>query len=187
MAIPKAMQERYDEIAPLISEFCDDRLNDEYKALCLHLLEKLCRKRPSPLLGGREETWAAGIVYAIDANNFIFDKANPYCMTAQDIADGFNLSASTAGNKASELRRMFDISYLNTEWLLQEHLQDNPAVWMLKVDGFIVDIRNMPLHIQKLAFEKASSLMYPVKTAFDFFADPEYAAFRDGLTKKPPI
>lgn len=154
MVIPKAMQDKYDEIAPLIAEFCDDRLNDEYKALCLHLLEKLCRKRPSPLLGGREETWAAGIVYAIATNNFIFDKANPYCMTAQDIADGFRLSASTAGNKASELRRMFDISYMNDEWLLQEHLQDNPAVWMLKVDGFIVDIRHMSLHIQKLAFEK---------------------------------
>ena len=154
MAIPKAMQEKYDEIALLIAEFCDDRLNDEYKALCLHLLEKLCRKRPSPLLGGREATWAAGIVYAIATNNFIFDKANPYCMTAQDIADGFNLSASTAGNKASELRRMFDISYMNSEWVLQVYLQDNPAVWMLKVDGFIVDIRHMPLHIQKLAFEK---------------------------------
>lgn len=154
MAIPKAMQEKYDQLVPLIAAFCDDRLNEEYKALCLKLLEKLCRKRPSPLLKGREETWAAGIVYAIAANNFIFDKANPYAMTAQDIADGFNLSASTAGNKASELRRMFDISYLNTEWLLKEHMQDNPAVWMLKVDGFIVDIRHMPLEIQKLAFAK---------------------------------
>ena len=154
MAIPKAMQEKYDDIAPLIAEFCDDRLNDEYKGLCLHLLEKLCRKRPSPLLGGREETWAAGIVYAIATNNFIFDKANPYHMTAQELADGFNLSASTTGNKASELRRMFDISYMNSEWVLQVYLQDNPAVWMLKVDGFIVDIRHMPLHIQKLAFEK---------------------------------
>lgn len=110
MAIPNAMQEKYGGIASLIAEFCDDRLNDEYKGLCLRLLEKLCRKRPSPLLKGREETWAAGIVYAVAANNFIFDKANPYSMTAQDIADGFNLSAATAGNKASQLRRMFDIS-----------------------------------------------------------------------------
>ena len=154
MAIPKAMQEKYDEIAPLIAQFCADRLNDEYKALCLHLLEKLCRKRPSPLLKGREGTWAVGIVYAIATNNFIFDKENPYCMTAREIADEFNLSAATAGNKASELRRLFDISYLNTEWVLKQYLQDNPAVWLLKVDGFVVDIRDMPLEIQKLAFQK---------------------------------
>lgn len=164
MAIPRAMQEKYDEIAPLIAEFCEDHLNDDYKSLCLHLLEKLCRKRPSPLLKGRESTWAAGIVYAIAANNFIFDKENPCCMTAQEIADEFNLSAATTGNKASELRRMFDISYLNTEWVLKEHLQHNPAVWLLKVDGFIVDIRDMPLHIQQLAFEKGLIPFVPGET-----------------------
>jgi hypothetical protein len=154
MAIPKAMQEKYDAIAVLVTEFCDMHLNDEYKALCLKLLEKLCRKRPSPLLGGREETWAAGIVYAIAANNFIFDKSNPYAMSAQEIADEFNLSAATAGNKASQIKKMFGISYLNTDWMLAEHVRDNPAVWMLMVDGFVVDIRTMPLPIQQLAFQK---------------------------------
>jgi hypothetical protein len=154
MAVPLALRDKYDAVAPLISAFCDDHLNDEYKALCLRLLEKLCRKRPSPLLSGREETWAAGIVYAIAANNFIFDKENPYYMSAREIAEEFDLSAATAANKASGIRRMFNISYLNTEWLLKENAQDNPAVWMLNVDGFIVDIRDMPLHIQKLAFDK---------------------------------
>lgn len=118
------------------------------------MLEKLCRKRPSPLLGGRDATWAAGIVYAIATNNFIFDKSNPCYMTAQEIAGGFNLSASTAANKASELRGMFDVNPLNTEWMVQELIESNPAVWLLKVDGYVVDIRDMPLAVQNLAFEK---------------------------------
>ena len=75
MAVPKAMRPKYDEIAPLIIGFCDKKLNEEYKAICLRLLEKLCRKRPAPLLSGRARTWAAGIVYAIGSNNFIFDKS----------------------------------------------------------------------------------------------------------------
>ena len=30
MSIPKNMQEKYDELAPLIIKFCDEKLNDEY-------------------------------------------------------------------------------------------------------------------------------------------------------------
>ena len=154
MSVPKAMQNKYDEIAPLISEFCIEYLDKEYLALCLRLLVKLCRKRPSPLLAGRDNTWAAGVVYAIAANNFIFDKANPHHMTADQIADEFDLAASTAGNKAAEIRRMFDIHYANADWLLPSSLHDNPAVWMLSVNGFMVDIRDMPLEVQRLAFQK---------------------------------
>ena len=154
LAVPKAMQEKHDAIAPLISEFCTEFLSDEYLALCFRLLEKLCRKRPSPLLAGRDNTWAAGVVYAIAANNFIFDKANPHHMTADQIADEFDLAASTVGNKAAEIRRMFHIHYANAQWLLPSSLNDNLAVWMLSVNGFMVDIRDMPLEVQRLAFQK---------------------------------
>ena len=71
MSVPKNMQEKYDEIAGLIEPFCDDWLNEEYKALCLHALEKLCRKRPSPLLSGRTRTWAGGILHAVGHTNFL--------------------------------------------------------------------------------------------------------------------
>ena len=154
MAVPKAMQEKYDSIAPLISEFCAKYLSEEYLALCLRLLEKLCRKRPSPLLGGRKNTWGAAVAYAIAANNFIFDKANPHHMTAEQIADEFDLAASTVGNKAAEIRRMFTMHYANAEWCLPSSLKDNTAVWMLSVNGFMVDIRDMSLDIQRIAFRK---------------------------------
>ena len=153
MAIPKEMQGKYDEIAPLIIKFCDDKLNDEYKSLCLRLLEKLCRKRPSPLLGGRINTWAAGIVYAIGQNNFIFDKTQEINMTASELASGFGISASTASSKAAELRKMFQIDYFNVEWQLSELIEGNPAIWMVKINGFIVNIRTMPLEVQMQAYE----------------------------------
>ena len=58
MKIPAQMQPVYEEIAGMIDEYCEKYLNEEYRALCLRLLEKLCRKRPSPLLKGRRNTWA---------------------------------------------------------------------------------------------------------------------------------
>nr|AGS53384.1 hypothetical protein [uncultured bacterium contig00018] len=154
MKIPKEIQGKYDEIAGLVIKFCDEKLSVDYKNLCLRLLEKLCRKRPSPLLGGRAPTWAAGIVYAIGSNNFIFDKTQKIHLTANELAAGFGVSASTASSKAAELRKMFRIDYFNSEWVLPELIEDNPMIWMVKVDGFIVDIRDMPLEVQQQAFEK---------------------------------
>ena len=49
----------------LTDSFCRKQLNDEYADLCRKLAEKLGRKRPSPLLKGRANVWAAGIVRAI--------------------------------------------------------------------------------------------------------------------------
>ena len=53
MNIPAQMQPVYEEIAGMIEEYCEKYMNEEYRVLCLRLLEKLCRKRPSPLLKGR--------------------------------------------------------------------------------------------------------------------------------------
>ena len=151
MKIPVQMQPIYEEIAGMIEEYCEKYLNEEYLELCLRLLEKLCRKRPSPLLKGRRNTWAAGIVYAIAANNFIFDKSMPIHLTADELSRPFGIAPSTAGNKAAEIRKLIRMSHWDTEWLLKELIKDNPAIWMLSVDGFIVDARDLPLEIQQEA------------------------------------
>ena len=152
--VPKAMSSRYMEIAAIVESFCDEKLNDDYKELCLRALQKLCRKRPSPLATGKVRTWACGIVYAIGSNNYIFDKSQPVNMTATEIAEWFGLSKSTAGNKASEINNLLDISYFNTEFLLKEIIDDHPAVWLLNVNGLMVDIRQMPRELQEQAFRK---------------------------------
>ena len=157
MAIPKNMQDKYNEIAQLIDKFCDEMIHEKYnkdfKSVCHRLLEKLCRKRPSPLLGGRVHTWAAGIVYAIGAANFIFDKDQEYYMTSKELASGFGIAATTAGTKAGEIRKMFNINYFNHEWMLPKLKEKNPMLWFIQVNGLIVDARDMPLEIQEQAFE----------------------------------
>ena len=154
MSIPKEMQGKYDEIAALIIDFCNKKLNKDYKNLCLRLLEKLCRKRLSPLLSGRANTWAAGIVYAIGSNNFIFDKTQKVHLTANELVAPFGISASTASSKAAELKKMFRINYFNIEWLLPGNIENNSMIWMIQVNGFIVDVRDMSLEIQEQAFER---------------------------------
>ena len=119
--------------------------------LCLRLLEKLCRKRPSPLLNGRRNTWAAGIVYAIAANNLIFDKSMPIHRTADELSRPFGLAPATASAKAAEIRRLVRLSPLDTQWLLPELIEENFALWTLSWNGFIVDARDLPPEIQREA------------------------------------
>jgi hypothetical protein len=128
MSIPKNMQETYDAIAALINDFCDRRANDEYRMVCLRLCEKLCRKRPSPLLRGYTETWAAGIVYAIGSVNFIFDKSQAVHMTGPELAAEFGVAASTASGKGKQIRNMFGMGYYSPEWTLPSKFKNNPLM-----------------------------------------------------------
>jgi len=130
--VPKAISARYMEIAEIIEGFCDDKMNDEYKEICLRALQKLCRKRPSPLITGKARTWACGIVYAIGSNNSIFDKSQPINMTADEISGWFELSKSTAGNKATEISKLLGLSYFNAEFSLHAIIDRSPFLWLLK-------------------------------------------------------
>jgi len=180
MTIPEDMQEKYNEIAPLITTFCNEKLNDEYNDICIRLLTKLCRKRSAPLLSGRPKTWAAGIVYAIGSNNFIFDKTQKLHLTANEIASPFGISASTAGNKANEIKKMFKIDFFNTEWQTAELRENNPIVWMIKINGFIVDARSMSLDVQQQAFEMGLIPYVPgVKTDKDDLPNEASSEIKD--------
>jgi len=150
MKVPKSMLDKYHAIAPLITGFCEEYLNDEYAALSLLMLEKLCRKRPSPLLSGKPNTWACGIVYAVGSNNFLFDKSETPHMRAYDLAEKFGLSQSTAGNKARDINRMLNIRVLEPEWTLPGRIEYNPKIWMFQTkDGLIFDARYAPLEVQE--------------------------------------
>lgn len=154
MSVPKNMQGKYDEIAALITPFCDEYLNDEYKALCLHALEKLCRKRPSPLLSGRARTWAGAILYAVGQANFLFDKSQTPYMKASELAERIGVGNGTISAKAKELRKMLKMQFFSAEWTLPSRMEDNPFIWMVQVNGLPMDARSLPLEAQILCYEK---------------------------------
>ena len=38
-------------------------------------------------------------------------------------------------------------------WTLPSRIEVRPMIWMLEVNGFIQDIRNLPREVQEIAFE----------------------------------
>lgn len=154
MSVPKNMQEKYDELAAMLEPYCEEYLNSEYKELCLHALEKLCRKRPSPLTTGRARTWAAGIVYAVGQNNWIFDKSQPIHMTADELVGPFGVAKTTASSKAAEIRKMLKIDHFNVEWILASDVEKNAMLWYVLMDGLPVDARTLPIEAQIYCAER---------------------------------
>src|SRR5438874_11712432 len=111
--VPKDLQARFDEITHLTDTFSQKYLNDEYAQLCRQLTATLCRKRPSPLVGGKANTWACGIIHAVGTVNFLFDSSQTPHVSASQIWEYFGLSSSTMQAKSKQVRDLFNISRLD--------------------------------------------------------------------------
>ncbi|CAK8712361.1 PRiA4b ORF-3-like protein [Candidatus Electrothrix aarhusensis] len=152
--VPKKMQETFAAISSLTDAFCKEQLNEEYAQLARYLTAALCRKRPSPLTRGKTNSWAGGVIYALGFVNFLFDKSQKPSLTAGGLCAGFGISTSNGASKSKQIRDLMDIMQFDPNWTLPSKMDDNYMAWMITVDGFAVDARSMPLHIQEVAYEK---------------------------------
>ena len=152
--VPKAMQERYQAIVEITDRFSKENLNDEYAQLIRYAVAALCRKRPTPVVTGKVNTWACGVTHAIGIVNFLFDKSQTPHISAKELYKGFGISESTWNAKSKAVRTLLSMHLMSPDWSLPSKLQNNPMVWMLTVNGMIVDIRGMPREVQEIAFAK---------------------------------
>ena len=152
--VPKAMQEKYNAIVELTNSFSKERLDEEYAQLIRYAVAALCRKRPSPLEKGKANSWACGIVHAIGMVNFVFDNSQTPYISASNLYQAFGIGQSTGQSKSKVIRDVLGMDQLDPDWTLPSRLDNNPMVWMLSVNGVIVDIRSMPREAQEMAFEK---------------------------------
>jgi hypothetical protein len=141
-------------IVAMTDQFCRERLNEEYAVLCRRLAEKLARKRPSPLLSGKPNTWACGIVRTIGWVNFLDDSSGKPHLKLTAIDKAFGVAESTGQGKSKAIRTMLKIRQFDHHWTLPSRMDDSPMIWMLEVNGLFMDIRRCPREAQEIAFEK---------------------------------
>jgi hypothetical protein len=150
----EAARRAHDRIVDLTDAFCREHLDAEYSVLCRKLAGVLARKRPSPLIQGKPASWASGIVRVIGFVNFLGDPSQPHHMRMIDIDEGFGVSEATGSAKSTAIRKLLKIRQFEPEWTLPSRMEDNPLIWMLEVNGLIMDIRRCRREIQEAAFEK---------------------------------
>lgn len=154
LSVPKEMQARFNEITHLTNTFSQQHLNEEYAQLCRELTATLCRKRPSPLVRGKAETWACGIVHALGMVNFLFDSSQTTHIAASQIWEYFGLSSSTMQAKSKQIRDLMGMYPMDPDWSTPSMVDKNPLIWMLEVNGLIIDMRQAPGEIQEAAFRQ---------------------------------
>ena len=144
----------FEVIAGLVDAFCKEHLNAEYADLCRKLTEKLARKRPSPLVSGKPNTWACCIVRTIGWVNFLDDKSQKPHMKLTAIDKSFGVGESTGQGKSMLIRKMLKIKQMDPAWSLRSQIEKNPMVWMIRFNGFVLDARLLKREFQEEALRK---------------------------------
>jgi hypothetical protein len=146
--IPEELEPMVENIMLILNDFCAKFLDDEYAQVLHRLIIKLARKRPSPLLGGKAPTWAAGAIHAIGTVNFVFDPSQKPHVKSWQISEYFGLSQSTVSAKSQSIRKLFKMRQFDATWMLPSRIDESPMVWFIVVNGLMVDAREMPLAVQ---------------------------------------
>jgi hypothetical protein len=151
MNIPKEYKQALTAIVELTEAFCEKNLNEDYRQLCEDMAARLYAGG-LPINKGRPASWASGIVHAFGWVNFLGDPSRKPYMTTNELAAGFGVSVGTMMAKSRIIRDELELIQLDPDWCLPSLLKDNPLVWMLEVNGFIMDIRMAPRELQEEAY-----------------------------------
>lgn len=151
--VPAEFRRIYLELVSLTDEFCNERLDTEYQELCREVAIALCSPG-SPVVRGKRASWACGIVYTVGWVNFLGDPDTEPYVRAEEIAEWFGVSTATMYNKSKALREGLDLIPFDPRLTISSLLEENPLVWMLEVNGLLVDVRAAPRELQAAAYEQ---------------------------------
>ena len=129
----------------------------------------------TPSLGSVPRPWQAGspllgpaeLFRAIGRVNFLGDPSQTPHLKPTAIDETFGVSQATGQAKSKAILNLLKIHQLDPEWTLPSRLDDNPLVWMLSVNGFLMDIRDAPREAQEVAFEQGLIPYIPADRSSD--------------------
>ncbi len=165
-ALPQRLRKVFKEIAALTDACCDQHLSESYKDLCQEMAAAVCIA-DLPVTRGKIEGWACGVTHAVGWMNFLSDPNTQPYMSSEELAKAFGISQATMSAKFRLIRDRLGLFRLHPSWCLPELMDDNPMIWMLEVNGFLMDIRDAPREAQEVAFDEGLIPYIPVDTEPD--------------------
>lgn len=152
----KIKDEKEQQIIKLVSEFCREKINEEYEQLCIALVKKLGRKRNVPFMTGNLDIWAASVIYTIGALNFLFDKSFEPYIPSNDIHEYFGTKSSTINAKSKLIRDLLKLNRFNNEFSTNRMIDFNPFNQFVMVDDMIIPLDSLPEEYQEMVKEARS-------------------------------
>ena len=86
--------------------------------------------------------------------NFLFDSKQKPHIEASEISSWFGIAKGTGLGKSKQIRDLMKTSYFDKKWTPPSRMGKSPLMWMIQVDGLVVDARSCPREIQEEAFRK---------------------------------
>ena len=86
--------------------------------------------------------------------NYLDDPSREPHMKLTFIDKAFGVAESTGQGKSKTIRKLLKIRQSDPRWTLPSRVDDNPLVWMLEIDGLLIDMRHAPRKLQEAAFER---------------------------------
>ena len=87
-------------------------------------------------------------------SNFLDDKSQKPHLKLPAIDQALGVGQSTGQSKSMLIRKTLKIHQFDWKWLLPSRMSDRPSIWILSVNGFMMDIRRAPREAQVAAFER---------------------------------
>ena len=90
-----------------------------------------------------ETSFAAGArqSHHLGMVNFLFDSSQTPHIAPSQIWEDFDLSSSTMQAKSKQIRDLMGMSPMDPDWSIPSMVDKNPLIWMLEVNGLIIDVR----------------------------------------------
>jgi len=127
------------EIRDMIEMFCREMLDEEYADLTVRLLVKFASRCPKKLATGGAESWACGLLRVVGYVNFLDDPELKCHLPFSEIDHAFAVTPTIGKSRMREIRKGLDIERFDPEFSTREALTANPIVWMMEVNGLLVD------------------------------------------------
>ncbi|MBQ8017109.1 MAG: hypothetical protein IJ258_03280 [Methanobrevibacter sp.] len=101
--------EKQRQLVEMLTEFCDDCLNEEFKTLNIRMVEKLSQRDDFSIGRDKTESWACAIALAVGQLNFLFDRSFDPFMTQDMLCHYFGVSRANATLKSRDIRRLLEL------------------------------------------------------------------------------
>lgn len=123
--IPTIVEERYSEIVNIIENFCEEKLDNQYKVLATNICREIAREHTS-INKGKASSWACGIVHALGLRNDLFSSKEQPSIKVGELYKAFGVSSSTGLSKSKEIRNLINID--EEKWSINIYGERNSDV-----------------------------------------------------------